>query len=42
VLKDDSLIQKLGGGEIPTTTAERAIQAIRKMLREKKGAMAGA
>jgi hypothetical protein len=36
VLKDDSLIQKLGGGEIPTTTAERAIQAIRKMLREKK------
>ncbi len=39
VLKDDSLIQKLGGGEIPTTTAERAIQTIRKMLREKKGSM---
>jgi len=37
MLKDDSLIQKMGGGEIPTTTAERAIQTIRKMLREKKG-----
>jgi hypothetical protein len=41
MLKDDSLIQKLGGGEIPTTTAERAIQTIRKMLREKKGGPVG-
>ena len=39
-LRDPSLIQKMGGGEIPTTTAERAIQTIRKMLREKKGAVA--
>jgi hypothetical protein len=37
-LRDPALIQKMGGGEIPTTTAERAIQTIRKMLREKKGA----
>jgi hypothetical protein len=42
VLRDPSLIQKMGGGEIPTTTAERAIQTIRKMLREKKGAAVGA
>jgi hypothetical protein len=42
VLRQASLIQKLGGGEIPTTIAERAIQTIRKMLREKKGAVAGA
>lgn len=41
-LRDPSLIQKMGGGEIPTTTAERAIQTIRKMLREKKGAVVGA
>ena len=40
-LRDPSLIQKMGGGEIPTTTAERAIQTIRKMLREKKGATVG-
>ncbi len=40
-LRDPSLIQKLGGGEIPTTTAERAIQTIRTMLREKKGAATG-
>lgn len=40
-LRDPSLIQKMGGGEIPTTTAERAIQTIRKMLREKKGAAVG-
>lgn len=39
-LRDPSLVQKMGGGEIPTTTAERAIQSIRKMLREKKGALA--
>jgi len=42
VLRQASLIQKLGGGEIPTTIAERAIQTIRKMLREKKGAAVGA
>ena len=41
-LRDPSLIQKMGGGEIPTTTAERAIQTIRKMLREKKGGLTGA
>ena len=41
VLRETSLIHKLGGGEIPTTTAERAIQTIRKMLREKKGAVVG-
>jgi hypothetical protein len=41
VLREASLIQKMGGGEIPTTTAERAIQTIRKMLREKKGATLG-
>jgi hypothetical protein len=38
-LRHPSLIQRMGGGEIPTTTAERAIQAIRKMLREKKSAI---
>jgi hypothetical protein len=37
-LRDPNLIMKMGGGEIPTTVAERAIQTIRKMLREKKGA----
>jgi len=42
VLRDPSLIQKMGGGEIPTTVAERAIQTIRKMLREKKGSPVGA
>jgi hypothetical protein len=41
-LRDPNLIAKMGGGEIPTTVAERAIQTIRKMLREKKGATAGA
>ncbi len=41
-LRDPSLIQKMGGGEMPTTTAERAIQTIRKMLREKKGGPTGA
>jgi hypothetical protein len=41
-LRDPSLIQKMGGGEMPTTTAERAIQTIRKMLREKKGGSTGA
>jgi hypothetical protein len=36
VLRDPSLIKKMGGGEIPTTIAEKTIQTIRKMLREKK------
>ncbi len=37
-LKDRKLIEALGlkGGEIPTTSAEKAIQVVRKMLREKK------
>lgn len=35
-LRDASLIEKWGGGELPTTRAEKAIQAVRKMLREKK------
>ena len=38
VLRDDELITKMGGGDMPTTEAERAIQVVRKMLREKKGA----
>jgi len=36
ILRDPTLIKKLGGGEIPTTRAEKAIQEIRKLLREKK------
>lgn len=41
VLRDPSLIQMMGGsGEIPTSRAERAIQTLRKMLREKKSSMA--
>lgn len=40
VLRDPSLIEKMGGGEIPTTRAEKAIQTVRKMLREKKSAPA--
>jgi len=37
LLRDPSLIQMMGGGgEIPTTRAEKAIQTVRKMLREKK------
>jgi len=36
VLKDPKLIEIMGGGDIPTTEAERAIQVVRKMLREKK------
>jgi hypothetical protein len=38
-LQSPELGKKLGG-EMPSTDAERAIQAIRKMLREKKGAVA--
>jgi len=36
LLRDPTLIEKMGGGEIPTTRAEKAIQTVRKMLREKK------
>lgn len=36
ILKDPKLIQLMGGGEIPTTEAEQAIQSVRKMLRDKK------
>jgi len=36
ILKDPKLIEMMGGGDIPTTEAERAIQVVRKMLREKK------
>lgn len=36
VLKDPKLIEMMGGGNIPTTAAEKAIQVVRKMLREKK------
>jgi hypothetical protein len=36
ILKDPKLIEMMGGGDIPTMEAERAIQVVRKMLREKK------
>ena len=36
ILRDPKLIEMMGGGNIPTTQAERAIQVVRKMLREKK------
>ncbi len=38
VLRDRRLIDKMGGGDIPTTTADKAIQSVRKMLRERKSA----
>ncbi|TMQ10302.1 MAG: hypothetical protein E6J90_36515 [Deltaproteobacteria bacterium] len=39
-LRDPKVIQMMGGtGDIPTTRAERAIQSVRKMLREKKSAL---
>jgi hypothetical protein len=34
-------IEKQFGGETPTTASQRAIQTVRKMLRERKGAAAG-
>ncbi len=37
ILKDPKLVEMVGG-DIPTTFAEKAIQAVRKMLREKKAA----
>jgi hypothetical protein len=36
VLRAPELIKQMGGGDIPTTRAEKAIQTVRKMLREKK------
>ena len=36
LLRDPTLIQKIGG-EMPTTKADKAIQSIRTMLRDKKG-----
>lgn len=38
LLRDPKLIKEMGGGEIPTTDSEKAIQAVRKMLRERKEA----
>ena len=35
-LRDPALIEKMGGGELPVTRAEKALQSVRKMLREKK------
>jgi len=35
-LRDPTLTQLMGGGVVPSTNADRATQAIRKMLREKK------
>jgi hypothetical protein len=36
VLSDPTLAEGLGGGTIPTQLADQAVQAVRKMLREKK------
>lgn len=36
LIRHRELIKKLGGGEIPTGPMEKAIQSVRKMLREKK------
>lgn len=38
VLKDPNLLKQMGGGDIPTGVAEKAIQVVRKMLRDKKSA----
>ena len=40
ILRDPGLVSRMGGGEMPTTRAEKAIQAVRKMVRESKGATA--
>ena len=42
VLRDPKLIESVGGGTIPTDMAEKAVQTVRKMLREKKAAAASA
>jgi len=36
VLRDPKLIESVGGGSIPTDMADKAVQTVRKMLREKK------
>lgn len=36
VLDDPALIKSVGGGSIPTERADRAIQSVRRMLRDKK------
>lgn len=41
-LSDPDVIKAMGGGTIPKTRTERAIQTVRKMLREKKGSAAPA
>jgi hypothetical protein len=41
VLQDPKLIESVGGGSIPTEMADKAVQAVRKMLREKKATAAG-
>ena len=40
ILRDPGLVSRMGGGEMPTTRAEKAIQAVRKMVRESKSATA--
>lgn len=37
VLRAPNLTEMMGGGDVPTTKAEKAIQTVRKMLRERKG-----
>jgi len=36
LLRDPKLAERMGGGNIPITHAEKAIQVVRKMLRDKK------
>jgi len=36
VLRDLKLMESLGGGEIPTDIADKAVQSVRRMLRDKK------
>lgn len=40
VLRDPQFIESAGGGSIPTEMAEKAVQTVRKMLREKKAVVA--
>jgi hypothetical protein len=40
VLRDPKLIESVGGGSIPTQMADKAVQTVRKMLREKKAVLA--
>src|SRR3989442_14852515 len=41
-LRDPKLVERVGGGSIPTDTADKAGQTVRKMLREKKAISATA